>query len=394
MTTISSGSKPAPRFTRFLWWLAAAEPFILAKTPTEQGRYNIIGLSVLATWAFATLAWTYFFSTVMSGTVVAVALGLFMGFIILTIDRALIKGIQPGNKKKLLPLLFRGLLAITIGTFMAQPAVLYVFNKDIQVQVSLDNEQRKLQQRQQSDSLYRNRKNELLEQQAVLAAEKDARYTELSEARQAFISETDGTGGTGKVGVKDVALAKKENYLNLEAAWQVLALQNQSRAATLTAALDSIERTVAIRQEAFARQLNDGFLTRVQALNNLLKGNTALLTRYLLILFILVLIELLPVLAKTMLSSPYYEQQLALQQAANSKLQQQAVANEQALREQYMQLAQAYDAKALEEFFALGHQQQQEKLQHLFSRWKEDDLPALNGLWQQTKAALLAGQEY
>ena len=68
-----------------------------------------------------------------------------MGFIILTIDRALIKGITKFNKNKFTPLLFRGLLALTIGVFMAQPAILYMFNKEIKLQTSLDNEKKKMQ---------------------------------------------------------------------------------------------------------------------------------------------------------------------------------------------------------------------------------------------------------
>ena len=106
-------------FTKVLWWLATAEKELLADAVVDRNRYRIVGMTVLATWAFATLAWTYFFSTVTSNGLLAVPLGLFMGFIILTIDRALIKGINKNNKNRLLPLLFRGLLAVTIGVFMA-----------------------------------------------------------------------------------------------------------------------------------------------------------------------------------------------------------------------------------------------------------------------------------
>ncbi len=112
------------QFTEFLWWLSTAEKEILIDSVVDRNRYRIIGMSVLATWIFACFAWTYFFSTIVSSIVMAVALGLFMGFIILTIDRALIKGITKFNKRKFTPLLFRGLLALTIGTFMAQPAKL------------------------------------------------------------------------------------------------------------------------------------------------------------------------------------------------------------------------------------------------------------------------------
>src|SRR6478672_9385203 len=164
------------QFTEFLWWLSTAEKEILIDSVVDRNRYRIIGMSVMATWIFATLAWTYFFSTMIASTVMSVALGLFMGFIILTIDRALIKGITKFNKRKFGPLLFRALLAITIGTFMAQPAVLYMFDKEIKLQTSLDNEKKKLAKRQELDQLFKNQKDELIHQKETNKKDLDIKY--------------------------------------------------------------------------------------------------------------------------------------------------------------------------------------------------------------------------
>lgn len=81
------------QFTQFLWWLSTAEKELLTDCVVDRNRFKIIGMTVLATWAFATLAWTYFFSTVIDSTFLFILSGLFMGFIVLTVDRALIKGI-------------------------------------------------------------------------------------------------------------------------------------------------------------------------------------------------------------------------------------------------------------------------------------------------------------
>src|SRR6476661_10417070 len=143
------------QFTQFLWWLSTAEKEILIDSVVDRNRYRIIGMTVLGTWLFATFTWTYFFSTIVDSIFIAVALGIFMGFIILTIDRALIKGITKFNKKRFAPLLFRGLLALTIGTFMAQPAVLYMFDKEIKLQISLDNEKKKMTKRDELETLYK-----------------------------------------------------------------------------------------------------------------------------------------------------------------------------------------------------------------------------------------------
>lgn len=134
-----------------------------------------------------------------------------MGFIILSIDSALIKGINKLSKIKLLPLLFRGLLAATIGVFMAQPAWLYLFKKEILLQKSLDNEQRKIQKSKELNELYKIRKATLLAEKKS-QKETTEKYAEVAKARQNFLLETDGSGCTGKIGIKDIAIAKRNEY--------------------------------------------------------------------------------------------------------------------------------------------------------------------------------------
>ena len=203
-------------FTKFLWWLATAEKELIIDCAVDRNRYAITGMTVLGTWLFATLAWSYFFSTVVSNLFVVILLGIFMGGIILGIDRALIKGINAQNKRKFWPLFIRGLLALTIGTFMAQPALLYLFDKEIHVQISMDNEQRKRDKQHQEDSLYAFQKNELLHQKNQLQQQLNNKYNEVAAARNNFIAETDGTGGSGRVGLKEIARAKQNEYQILD----------------------------------------------------------------------------------------------------------------------------------------------------------------------------------
>ena len=217
------------RFSEFLWWLSTAEKEILVDSVIDRNRYRIIGMTVLATWAFASFSWTYFFITITHSVFIAVTLGLFMGFIILTIDRALIKGITKFNKRQFTPLLFRGLLALTIGTFMAQPAVLYMFDAEIKLQVSLDNEKKKQTKRQGSYLLYKNQKDELIRQKETIKKELYTKYDLVTKARENFLSETDGSGGTGKIGLKDIAIAKRIEYQKLEEAYASLLKEDQPK---------------------------------------------------------------------------------------------------------------------------------------------------------------------
>jgi hypothetical protein len=216
-------------FDSFLWWLATAEKELIRDCVVDRNRYRIVGISVLATWLFATLAWTYFFATSVDSPLIYIGMGLFMGFVILSIDRTLIKGISRANKNKVLPLLFRGMLAITIGSFMAQPAILYLFDKEIKLQTSLDNEGRKMAKRQELEKLYEGQLSSLTTQQKSIEKSLVAKYAEVDSARSNFLAETDGSGGSGKVGISTIALAKKKEYDKLESDYQVLKSTSQPK---------------------------------------------------------------------------------------------------------------------------------------------------------------------
>ncbi len=386
------GYEPS-QLTEFLWWLSTAEREILIDSVVDRNRYRIIGMTVLATWAFASFAWTYFFSTVVDSTVMAVALGLFMGFIILTIDRALIKGITKFNKKKFTPILFRGLLAVTIGTFMAQPAVLYMFDKEIKMQTSLDNEKRKMVKRQELDSLYSNRKTELLAQKEKIKTALDAKYADVNAARQNFLAETDGSGGTGKVGIKDIALAKRNEYQKLDGEYQALLKTEQGKIDGIDKELNEMEGKIKAEETAFTQYLNNGFLTRIEALSNLIKSNTALQYRYYLIVFLLMLIELMPVIAKTLLPSGSYDEKVLLREEMEIEIARSNIRKEQQLKELYNQMAHEYDGEAIKAFFRMTNEDRTEKIRAFSKKWKEENHQTFDGFWEKMKKEILTKQE-
>jgi hypothetical protein len=383
----------ATKWTRFLWWLATAEKELLVDCVIDRNRYAIIGMSVLGTWLFATLAWIYFFSTVVSNAFAAVALGIFMGGIILTIDRALIKGINKLNKQKFLPLLFRGLLAITIGTFMAQPALLYLFNKEVHLQISLDNEAKKKTKRSQQDSLFAQQKNELLAKKSTLQKQLDERYKEVSTARESFIAETDGTGGSKKIGLEAIAKAKKNSYEKLDVDYQILSSQLLPQIKIVDSSLAAIETSIINEQKVFDSLLNDGFLTRIEALNNLIKTNSTLMIRYWLLVIILVLIELMPVIAKTLLPAGTYDAKVFAREEMEKLIVDDNINKEQQLKQLYNQLAFEQDANFIKSFFEEAKQSRTEKMKERIAQWQSSNDKSFDGMWNEVKNGMLTKQE-
>jgi Domain of unknown function (DUF4407) len=380
-------------FTQFLWWLSTAEKELLEDAVVDRNRYRIVGMTVLATWLFATLAWTYFFSTVSANWWIALALGLFMGFIILTIDRALIKGINKQNKQRLLPLLFRVVLAVTIGTFMAQPALLYMFKKEISLQSTADNELRKLNNDRLIDSTFKPRQTALLSTKAALQQELNLKYEAVNQARNNFLAETDGSGGTGKVGIKAVAMAKRDEYLKLDAEYKTLLAQVQPKLDENNLALQQVDSSIARQQLAYAAHFNDGFLTQIEALNNLLKNNSALQTRYYLLVAILLLIELMPVIAKTLLPSGTYDERVLLREALEKEMAHSNIRREQELKDLYNNTALELDKEVITSFFRLTKSDREEKMQQFSTKWKQENHQTFDGLWEKMKREILSKQE-
>ncbi|MBS1730879.1 MAG: DUF4407 domain-containing protein [Bacteroidetes bacterium] len=383
----------ATAFTKFLWWLATAEEDIIRDCRIDRNRYAITGYTVLGTWLFATLAWFYFFYTVVNQVIPALLLGIFMGGIILGIDRALIKGINARNKKKFIPLLFRGLLAITIGTFMAQPALLYLFDKEIHVQISLDNVQKIKEKQNKLDSLNAPVKNELLAEKKLLSQSLSDKYNEVTNARNNFIAETDGSGGSGKIGLKDIARAKQNEYEKIDSAYLDLHAQTTVQLKSIDSSLEKLSRENQKEMAAFSLLLNDGFLTRIEGLHHLLQNNSAAQSRYYLLILILVLIELMPVIAKTILPNGTYDERIFLREQLEKEMAHSNISKEKALKELYNHTAFENDRDFIQHFFEKTQSEREEKLLNKLSEWKNNGDGPFDHMWNDIKRNFLSKQE-
>lgn len=393
ITSLSQRENYTPStWDNFLWWLSTAEKELLVDCVVDRNRYRIIGTMVLGTWVFATLAWTYFWSTVTNNWFISLLLGLFMGFIILTIDRALIKGINKFNKTRIAPVLLRSLLAITLGTFMAQPAVLYMFDQEIRLQSSLDNEKRKRAKQLELNSLYNPQKDLLTKRKADLQLQLANKYTEVGNARQTYLQEIDGTGGSGKIGIKNIAIAKQNEYEKLNGEYNLLSQNLQPTINGIDSSLATIDAGIKKENDVFAGFLNNGFLTRIEALSNLVKSNTALQMRYYLIIVILMLIELMPVLAKTLIPSGTYDEKVKLREELEKEIAQSNQLKERDLKELYNQLAKENDEAFLHHFFETSKDERQQKMKEQLTKWGASN-GSFDGFWENMKKDVLTKQE-
>ncbi len=240
---------------------------------------------------------------------------------------------------------------------------------------------------------YSKDKKELFSEKGAIEKDLALQYSGVSEARGNFLAETDGSGGTGKVGIKDIAIAKRDEYQKLDKEYQSRLLSGSLKLNSIDSSLKKIEADIKKEEVQFAQYLNNGFLTRIEALNNLLKNNKALQFRYYLIVFILMLIELMPVIAKTMLPSGSYDEKVMLREEMEIDIANSNIRKEQQLKELYNQMAFDNDADAITQFFALTKEDRYDKIRALSKKWKEENHQSYDGFWERVKRDILTKQE-
>ena len=131
----SNTTREVSYFTRFLWFVAGADIEMLSLCPLDYKKYEAIGMTILMTSlvgfaAGSSAAW--YFTEDALWTLV---FGMFWSLLIFSIDRSLVVTLKKDPYKKsyyVLPLVFRGFLAILVAGIMSIPLELLVFNGFIQ----------------------------------------------------------------------------------------------------------------------------------------------------------------------------------------------------------------------------------------------------------------------
>ena len=131
----SNTTREVSYFTSFLWFVAGADIEMLSLCPLDYKKYEAIGMTILMTSlvgfaAGSSAAW--YFTEDALWTLV---FGLFWSLLIFSIDRSLVVTLKKDPYKKsyyVLPLVFRGFLAILVAGIMSIPLELLVFNGFIQ----------------------------------------------------------------------------------------------------------------------------------------------------------------------------------------------------------------------------------------------------------------------
>jgi hypothetical protein len=305
-----------PTESHFLWWCAGAYQDLLKECPSEQTKYAGLGGVLLATFVLAALSAGYAIYSVFNDPVWAIMFAIIWGLIIFNFDRFLVATMRKygvSRRKQIWMATPRIALALLIGFTIARPLELKIFEKEIDVQITANRHQKLLL----NDSLLQ------AENHATLAAaqgERDrltARQSTLQDTlhrlQQAYITEADGTGGSGRRGIEQLTRLKQEAYLTAvqQTTPELRQLQQQIDYQDSLIRQANAGREVKNRQYE-AQVLSDvGFLEKNKALSDLSAHESSVFWADLLISLLIILIETGPILSKLIMSVGPYDLALA-----------------------------------------------------------------------------------
>jgi hypothetical protein len=336
----------------FLIWLSGADTEVLEDAPRERRKYVGVGGIVLTTSVLAAVSCTFALRiAVHLPLLVALIAGIAWGLAIMNLDRWLISATlrQKHWYHNFALALPRVILALIIGAAVSTPLVLQVFDSEIknELEVIHRDDQETFRKNLDTDPRFvgiPGLEKRIVELNKIVdtgidqsVVEKDATVVriqgEIDElqprvdaARDEFIAENSGEGGTGKPGRGPVWLDKKQKFDDLNG--QLIGKQNELVAARnavvarLRSQEDDVRRTAQAELKAKSAELerlqeqkkqaegaftgasedSNGLLARLEALDHLGQRNGTMRAAHLVLLALITAIEILPIFTKFLMT--------------------------------------------------------------------------------------------
>ncbi|MDC6361573.1 MULTISPECIES: DUF4407 domain-containing protein [Flavobacteriaceae] len=259
---------------RFFIFCSGADTDLLSTCSNgERNKYAGIGATVFFTAVMAFIASGYALYTVFDNIYTSLFFGLIWGLLIFNLDRYIVSTIKKRDniKSELLQATPRILLAIIIAVVISKPLEMKIFEKEIN-QVLLEEKNAMTLNNKEQLALQYTPKIEALQQEiAALKSEIVQKETETNALYDTYISEAEGTAGTGLLGKGPVYEEKREKHDAYLAELNTLKETNASK-------IEDIEAQIAALETDYATAVTnsqpiidgfDGLMARINALGKL-----------------------------------------------------------------------------------------------------------------------------
>ncbi|WP_421810782.1 DUF4407 domain-containing protein [Flagellimonas sp.] len=259
---------------RFFIFCSGADTDLLSTCSNgEQNKYAGIGATVFFTAVMAFIASGYALYTVFDNIYTSLFFGLIWGLLIFNLDRYIVSTIKKRDhiKSELLQAAPRILLALIIAVVISKPLEMKIFEKEIN-QVLLEEKNSMTLANKEQLALQYTPKIEALQQEiAGLKSEIVQKETETNALYDTYISEAEGTAGTGLLGKGPVYQEKREKHDAYLAELNTLKETNSAKITDLEAqiaALNTDYNTAVTHSQPIIDGF-DGLMARINALGKL-----------------------------------------------------------------------------------------------------------------------------
>nr|WP_299337577.1 DUF4407 domain-containing protein [Allomuricauda sp.] len=259
---------------RFFIFCSGADTHILDTCSNgERNKYAGIGATVFFTAVMAFIASGYALYTVFDNIYTSIFFGLIWGLLIFNLDRYIVSTIKKRDnfKSELLQATPRIILAMIIAVVISKPLEMKIFQKEID-QVLLEEKNAMTLANKEQLALQYTPKIEGLNQEITsLKNEIKAKETETNALYDVYISEAEGTAGTGLLGKGPVYKEKREKHDAYLAELTELKVSNGEKIKNLEAQIAALgmDYNTAVTDSQPIIDGFDGLMARINALGKL-----------------------------------------------------------------------------------------------------------------------------
>lgn len=288
------------KISTFLLYASGADLQLLEQCPSEKSKYIGIGGTVFFTGLFAALAAAYALFTVFDNYYIAIVLGLVWGLMIFNLDRFIVASMRKEEKigRELFTALPRIIMAVIISIVIAKPLELKIFQKEIEPELVVMEQEVYSSQEAQAKSRFESGIEQTRQDIQKLKQELAEKTSQRNELVRIAQQEADGTGGTKIKNLGPIYKVKKGDADKAETELAELNKLNNSKIASLEKQLNESEFKMRATTDALVHSKLDGPAARMEALSRLTAQSAAMWWAHVFIILLFLMVESTPILVK------------------------------------------------------------------------------------------------
>ncbi|HEY0744848.1 MAG TPA: DUF4407 domain-containing protein [Chryseosolibacter sp.] len=303
------------KLTAFFLLCSGADSNLLEKCPTETSKYAGMGATIFFTGVFAAMASGYALYTVFDSVIAATIFGLIWGLMIFNLDRYIVSSMRKdGGWREFWTAAPRVVLAVIISIVIARPLELKIFEKEINPELIVMEQEVYARQENQLRSRYTQSLDSIKSERARLQNEIVAKAKTRDELVRIAQEEADGTGGSRKRNLGPIYKVKKADADKAETELRELSQLNHSRISGLDASAKSIEAALNAEITRMEKSKMNGPAARMEALDRLTSASSAMWWANLFIVLLFIAIETSPIFVKLISGKGPYDNLLKIEE--------------------------------------------------------------------------------